>query len=321
MTTHISDSEADRLKARVAWLYFIGGMTQQQIAREMGITRLRVNRLIGQVRTEGAISIKLNLPLAENVALEEALKERFGLLDAAVLPTMPDYADIQRTIGEAAGRMLETHLEHFKGIGVGWGRTLSHAGRCIRSEHSDLTHVVSLMGARTRGSGSNTIEVATSIANVLGMECYYLTAPLYCRSAQVLNALLEDDDLALTMERAERVEVALVACGDLSERSSVMQLGIVQEMQAELLDCGAVGDVLGCFLDAEGRIVDHPLNRTRVALSPEALRDKPVSILASGGRNKLQILHASLRGGYFNHLVTDEETARALVSEQDSDNR
>ncbi len=35
-TTAIEDMDAQQIRARVAWLYFIGGLTQQEIADQLG---------------------------------------------------------------------------------------------------------------------------------------------------------------------------------------------------------------------------------------------------------------------------------------------
>ncbi|MFV0359330.1 MAG: sugar-binding transcriptional regulator [Tropicimonas sp.] len=308
-------SEEEHLKARIAWFYFVGGMTQQQIADQMGVTRLRVNRTIGQVRAEGSVYIDLRLPLADCVMLEEEIRKRYDLEQVLVVPTMDGYGKMQRTIGEAAGQMLQAHLPRHRGLGVGWGQTLSHSVRRICGQKGNLDHVVGLMGAIPHGSGSNTIEVATAMARRLDVECYYLTAPIFCRSAEIREALLGDEDLADAMTKADAAEVALVTCGDLSHHSSVMSLTMVRKALPELEELETVGDILGCFLSADGEIIDHPLNRSIIALSPELLRNKPVSILASGGRNKLPITRAILRGGYVNRLVTDESVARALIYE------
>ena len=37
-------------------------------------------------------------------------------------------------------------------------------------------------------------------------------------------------------------------------------------------------------------------------------------ILAAGGAHKVQVIKAALRRGFVNTLVTDENTARALIS-------
>ncbi|WP_246727728.1 sugar-binding transcriptional regulator [Chelativorans sp. Marseille-P2723] len=308
------DLDTEQLRARVAWLYFVGGMTQQEIANQLGITRLRVNKLIGQARAEGSVFIDIRLPLIECIELADSLKDRYGLEDAVVVPSVPDYLQQQRAIGEAAGLLLESLLPGRQGIGIGWGRTLSFSARRLGEKRLRTSWVVGLMGGVTHGSGVNTFEVSTALAQVLGAECHYLTAPIYCPSPESRNALLthELDDV---MRRAEEAEIALVSCGDLSDRSPVVPIKVVGESLEELKALGSVGEVLGCFMDEDGCIVSHPVNYCIMALPPAKLREKPVSILASGGMRKLKIIRAILRGRYVNRLVTDEAVARSLLAD------
>lgn len=305
---------SDREIARVAWLYFVGGMTQKEIADELDTTRLRVNKIIGQVRTAGLVNIEVRTPLADCVELEERLKLRFNLKGAVVVPALIDPIEQQRTIGEAAGELLNSVIaERDLGVGIGWGRTLSFATRRLAIRPNPNSWVVGLMGGVTRASLTNTFEVAMSVAKALGLECHYLTAPIYCSSPESLEALLHNDEIADVLARTEIADVALVACGDLQERSPIPSLRVVKDNLDELERLGAVGETLGYFLKADGALVDHPLNRSVMAISLEALRQKPVSILASGGLYKARIIRATLVGGYVNHLVTDEAVARVLL--------
>lgn len=306
------DNEA-QLQARAAWYYYLGGMTQQEIADRLGLTRLRVNRLIGQARNEGLVRIDIRLPLAKCVALEEKLKARLGLDDVTVVPTVADADALQQTIGEAAGRVLDSLLKEGTGLGVGWGRTLRAAVRRLTPRRFASSWVASLMGGLTRGSGTNTFEVATEFARVLGAECYYVAAPIYCPSPESRSTLLTHYGLAEVMRRAREGQIALVSCGDLTSRSLLATTHIVSECIADLKRVGAVGDLLGTFLDADGRPVDHPLNGRVMALPPAELKAYPISILASGGSEKLPIMRAILRAGYVRRLVTDEATGEGLL--------
>ncbi|MBV9077334.1 MAG: sugar-binding transcriptional regulator, partial [Methylobacteriaceae bacterium] len=173
--------------------------------------------------------------------------------------------------------------------------------------------VVALMGGLTRGSGSNTFEVSTQLADALGAECYYLAAPIYCPTEESRQALLAHPGIADVMRRARAVDVALLSCGDLSGRSILAGTTIVRDNAAGLAEAGAIGDLLGCFIDADGAAVDHPLNQRVVALPPAELKRLPTAILASGGLNKAGVIGAILRGGYVNCLVTDEDCARAVL--------
>jgi DNA-binding transcriptional regulator LsrR (DeoR family) len=306
------DAEA-QLHARVAWYYYVGGMTQQEIADRLDLTRMRVNRIVGQARAEGMVHIDIRMPLASCVALEEKLKARLGLDDVAVVPTVPDADAQQQAIGEAAGAMLDPLLRDGVGLGVGWGRTLRAATRRLTPRKFAASRVAALMGGLTRGSGTNTFEVATEFARVIGAECYYVAAPIYCPSVESRATLLTHYGLAEVMRRARECDVALVACGDLTKRSLLASTHIVSECLDELRARGAVGDLLGSYLDEYGRPVDHPLNNRVMALPLADLEKIPNTILASGGSEKLAIVRAILRAGLVRRLVTDEATAERLI--------
>jgi DNA-binding transcriptional regulator LsrR (DeoR family) len=308
----LNDAEA-QLHARVAWYYYVGGMTQQEIADRLDLTRVRVNRIVGHARAEGLVHIDIRLPLASCVALEERLKARLGLDDVAVVPTVPDADAQQQAIGEAAGIMLDPLLRDGLGLGVGWGRTLRAAVRRLTPRRFGASRVAALMGGLTRGSGTNTFEVATEFARMIGAECYYVAAPIYCPSIESRKTLLTHYGLAEVMRRARDCDVALVSCGDLTRRSLLASTHIVSECIDELQAAGAVGDILGSFLDEYGRPIDHPLNQRVMALPLSDLKAIPSTILASGGSEKLPIVRAILRAGYVRKLVTDEATAERLI--------
>src|SRR5476651_1435651 len=80
----------EELQARVAWHYYVGNLTQQEIAQHIGSNRVRVNRLLAASRESGMVQITINSRLAPCVALEEALMKRFGLEAAVVVPTGAD---------------------------------------------------------------------------------------------------------------------------------------------------------------------------------------------------------------------------------------
>jgi DNA-binding transcriptional regulator LsrR (DeoR family) len=79
----------------------------------------------------------------------------------------------------------------------------------------------------------------------------------------------------------------------------------------ELRAAGAVGDIVGQFVDARGRPVDHPLNRRAIALPLQHLsRGSMTVVFAAGGAYKTRAIAAVLRGRYASVLVSDEASAR-----------
>ncbi|MBC7738199.1 MAG: MarR family transcriptional regulator, partial [Candidatus Saccharibacteria bacterium] len=56
--------------ARAGWLYYVGGMTQDQIATELGVSRQRAQRLVSRAMAEGLIQVRLNHPIGQCLDLE-----------------------------------------------------------------------------------------------------------------------------------------------------------------------------------------------------------------------------------------------------------
>ena len=74
-----SDPSPQDEAARAGWLSYVGGLTQDQIAAELGISRQRAQRLVSRAREEGLIHVRLHHRIGACLDLETALKDRFGL--------------------------------------------------------------------------------------------------------------------------------------------------------------------------------------------------------------------------------------------------
>ncbi len=87
---------------------------------------------------------------------------------------------------------------------------------------------------------------------------------------------------------------------------------------AELVRKGAVGDVVGRYIDANGAIVDPDLDERTVGLGLDALRTAATSIAVVSGRAKHQVARAIVGSALCTVFVTDEQTAAALLEEKKS---
>jgi DNA-binding transcriptional regulator LsrR (DeoR family) len=82
---------------------------------------------------------------------------------------------------------------------------------------------------------------------------------------------------------------------------------------ARLREQGAVGDVLGNYVDAEGRSVASPHSNRLIGLSVDQLRriETVVAVVSEAG--KLQAINGVLRAGVVDVLIVDEGNARLLA--------
>ena len=313
-TSETTIQNSDQTRARIAWYYYVAGLTQQEISDRLGLARARVNRIVGQLRADGSVVVDIRLPLIGCVALEEQLKRAYGLKSVSVVPSVDDDDQQRRMIGDAAGVLLDGLIADGQCLSVGWGRTLIASIKRLRERKLKGSSVVSLMGGLTRGSETNAFEVSTELARTLGADCYYITAPIYCPSTESREILLTHSGVNEVMARARKSDIAIVSCGDLTPRTNLTTINSVRERLPELEKIGAIGEILGTFLDADGMPVDHPLNHSVIAMPPADLRAIPHSILISGGLYKAPVIKAILAAGYVNCLVTDEAVAQRLVA-------
>ncbi|MDO8354211.1 MAG: sugar-binding domain-containing protein, partial [Aestuariivirga sp.] len=122
-----SDRGAGRVarnRLRIAWMYYVEGLTQNEIADKLGIGRVTVVRNINEALKQREVKIWIEGEIAECFELEVQLKKAFGLREAIVVPEPSSPANVTKAIGVAAGMYITDSLTDDMSIGVGWGATL-----------------------------------------------------------------------------------------------------------------------------------------------------------------------------------------------------
>jgi DNA-binding transcriptional regulator LsrR (DeoR family) len=303
------------LRIRAAWLYYVEGMTQEQVARFMKISRAKVIRLLAGARDGGIVRIRIESRGSEQIALERRLIAKFGLAEVVVVPAPADDAEVATVVGHAAGTYLGDQVRDGMSIGVGWGVTLHMSLKALGARPCERLSVVSLLGGMTHSRAINPSAVARRIADAFGADCYQLTAPVVVANESLRTALWSEPGLRELLERARRVDLAVVSVGDVSEAATLFRENLLpRSALASLKEAGAVGDVLCHFIDDEGKVVDHPVNRRVIAVDLEDLRRVPKIVVAAGGRRKVAAIRAALKATGAEVLITEEAAARGLLA-------
>ena len=317
LTAVIPQDISEDVKTRVAWLYHVEGLTQDEVANKVGLNRSRVLRILSAARLDGTVQIRVTTRLSHCVELERALEKRWGLTQAIVLPTPQDEARLRSIIGAEVGAYTSQALAPNMTIGLGWGKTLSAAVPAIVPRNPDGIRVLSLLGGLTRVSDQNPSEFAWRVAARLGAECYMMAGPVFAPDPVTRDALAAHTGMSDIFLRARSLDMAIVSVGDLTPHSVFREYGLLtSEELASLERAGAIGDVLCHFVDADGNIVDHPVNRRVLAVNPLDLRGTRNIILASGGWHKLGVIRAALKLLLPTVLIVDELVAERLAGEK-----
>ena len=308
-------NEADRLRARAIWLYHIEGSTQNDIATQLGISRVMVVRLLADARRRNEVRISISAPLTELLLLEREMETRFGINRVIVAPFADPEADPVKVIAAAAGNFISHEMKAGMTVGVGWGRTLFNTLPFITGATLENFRVVSLLGGIAAARRFNPAEFAWQFAELFQGEGFLIPAPAVVDCPETKHALLERCGLSAIFEMADKLDVALLSCGGISSLTTSYRTGYLTEAdRRSLIEAGAIGDVLYNFIDENGDLVDHEVNSRVISVNLARLRRTPERVLISGGKDKLVAVRAAIRTVAPTTLILDEQTALALIA-------
>ncbi|MCA0433442.1 MAG: sugar-binding transcriptional regulator [Proteobacteria bacterium] len=303
-----------RNRMRIAWMYYVEGLTQNEIADRLGIGRVTVVRNINEALRHREVKIWIDGAVAECFELEARLKQAFKLVDAVVVPEPSETAHIGKAIGVAAGMYVTDQLTDNFCLGVGWGATLYESLQTLAPKDLKNVEIVSMLGGIVQARRFNPAEFAWQFANTVGADCYLLTAPAVVDSAATKQALIERCGLDQVLDRVEKMDMALLSVGTMSPQSTSFRFGFFSEEERQsLIAARAVGDLLYNFYDASGAIVPHAINERVMSMPVERLRRVPRRVMISGGNDKVDALIGGLRLSAANVLITNERTAEELL--------
>ncbi len=318
MDTALKDAE---ILVEIARMYYEYGLGQQEIAERVGLSRSRVSRMLARAKELGIVQVTISDSYREESELARQLQERFGLKRAVVCPVpRSSRRPLTWHLGQAAARLLREVVRDNDTIGVTGGSTMLQVARALRPARRAGISVVQLEGTLS-GKGESLIhgnEIALLFAKAFGGVPYFLSVPAIVEHGEVKEALVSDRNLSRVLELGKAANVAVFTVGRPDRSSILVEAGYSspQEMEA-LVTRGAVGDLCSRFFAEDGSICDEALDRRTIGLDLEEFARKGFSIAVAGGSHKVAGIRGALRRRFMNVLVTDEATAKELLSLQD----
>jgi DNA-binding transcriptional regulator LsrR (DeoR family) len=319
----LSHETDDALIVRVAWLYYVGGLTQEDTAARLGLHRTRVNRLLSEARDRGLISIAINHESARDIDVEHAIARKFRLEFCLSTPRIGFRATkrnseasrvqgliARRAVGTVGASFLKGKLQNGPiTVGVSWGRTIEQVAIQLSGVRNPRACFVSLLGSLTRNSASNPFEVVQAFAARTDGEAHFLPVPFLADSEADQRVFYSQRIVVDALELARKADLYLISVGELQESSVLHQQRMLSA--SEIRDArakGAVADTLGRLFDIGGEEIPHALSKRTIAIGIEELRGRNV-VLLGAGIEKATAIVSLLRSGIAKGLSLDGDTA------------
>jgi deoxyribonucleoside regulator len=316
----LSAEGRELLMLQAAKGYYDLDRTMADIAKGLGLTRWQVARLLKDAREQGVVRIEIVPRVQRRPDLESRLQRMWGLREAIVVPDAGDESLAMDSVAQAAGQFLAALTPRPSLVGVSWGRTMAAVAHWLPRRWNDGVEVVLLNGAMNiRATSTRTNNIAELFALAGNGRATVLPVPALVGRADTRAVLERDPVIESVLALGREAPVACFGMGGISSDSVLVSSGSIGVDEiARLRKQGAVGDILGRFIDADGAIVDPELDARTVGLDPARLPDKAVSMGIAAGERKHRVVLAALRARLINVLVTDERTAVMALEASDA---
>jgi DNA-binding transcriptional regulator LsrR (DeoR family) len=304
------------LAAHAAWLYYIAGNTQEEIAAKLNVSRQAAQRLVALAVSEKLIKFRLDHPLNHCIVLAEALRDKFGLLLCEVVPSDAGSGDTFNGIGVCAATHLETYLiaRTPTVLAFSSGRTLRSMVEQIPSMNQPQHKIVSIIGNMSHYGRAGRNEVVMHLSDRVGSQAYPVPTPVVATSLEE-RALLQTQRSFLAVKTlAEQAKVTFVGISHIAWNAPLHQDGFINDEEVtELIELGGVGEIAGWAYDRDGNLLQAGTN-SRVASVPLEQPAHRLMVGVAGGVKKTEAILAALRGRLITGLITDEAAAQAILA-------
>ena len=318
-----ADSPDLRLISKVSALYYNHECTQQEIANRLELSRPKVSRLLKQAKEHGIVKIKVSYPKGNFVELESNLEQKYDLNEVLIVESSSDGSEadnslLKSQLGTAAAKHLARTVADNDIIGVTWGTTLQAMVDMMPLVQTNDVHVVQMLGGfGPPEAKAHAMDISRRLSQSLNSGLTLLQSPGIVDSPEIKEVLIADRRVKSAFQLFPKVNKAYVGIGAISTNRVLQKENteVSNDLQQEIYDSNAVGDIGLNFFDSQGKIVKTSLQERFIGMDLNQLKKVKTVVGIAGGKEKLEAIKGVLAGRYIHVLITDNLIAQHLLDD------
>ena len=115
--------QIDQTIHKAAWLYYTHGLRQDEVARQLNISRASVAMYLRKARETGIVNISTSTRMFTDDALAREVEDAYGLASVWVVPHDGHGLDPTAEVPVVGASVFLDLARNGDRIGVAWGRT------------------------------------------------------------------------------------------------------------------------------------------------------------------------------------------------------
>jgi DNA-binding transcriptional regulator LsrR (DeoR family) len=317
--TPSAQSDKRAMLADISLLYYGEGLTQNDIAKRMKVSRATIVNMLREARAAGIVDIRVEGRSLATSTLALDLRARFGLEDAYVATAAADDAPVPhdemlRHLGRVGAIALSQIVEPGDRVGVAWGETIGALADEMVQHDVDAVTVCQMIGSMFTDAVPASEYCAIRIAGKLSARCYTLHAPALASTAEVAALFRAEPTIRQQLDRLKSLDLVVASVGNVRDDTHLARAHIAAPDELEAArEAGAVGVFCARYIDASGHTLRLPPDDRLLASELDDLRRARKRMLVAGGSDKRDATLAAIRGGFATHLCVDRALAVACL--------
>ena len=306
---NISQDKRKRL-AYVARRYYLEDQKQSDIARELGVSRPMVSRLLAEARALGVVEITVHDPETRTARLMERLRRMGSVQGGVLIDDGGDSDGANRLLSEGAVQLLwQLGAQR---LGVGWGYLIGQIVNWLEQNpqtDSPVTDICPLVGNASipaRNYQSN--ENIRLMAQQLGAAPHFLYLPALPESLEEKEVLCSTEVYRQIYRQWETLDTALVNIGDYPSSpdfASLVRYGsLLQEQRA----CGRM---LVYYFNEDGHVIQSEQDFA-IQIPVDVLRRCQNIIGVCSANTSAKAVRGALRSGLLTLIVARSDIIEAV---------
>jgi deoxyribonucleoside regulator len=253
-----ADKRIERM-VTIARMYYEQDMTQNEIAKAMGISRPLVSILLSEAKTCGIVTFQIHDVANAQQLMVNQMQQRFSGIQFHIVPDESSSDATDNLLAKTAFQYCFRRLPNVKNIGIGWGSMLSRMTSVIDETltHSDQTVFPLVGGIRSSYRGYHTNEIVRMIGEKTGSDVHYLYFPAFFDETADLEYIKGMEDFQFINQLWNEMDVALIS---ISNYPSYPDVGVKYRFGNDLMKKNAVGRLLAYYYDIHGNLIDPWIN-------------------------------------------------------------
>ncbi|MFZ7133433.1 MAG: sugar-binding transcriptional regulator [Eubacteriales bacterium] len=315
------------LTVKAAYLYYIKGFSQNQIAKHLNISISTVSRLISKAKEEKIIEFVIKDPFLECIELEHALKDKFLLKDIIVAPNpieekmeekYQDDVDSEKQLVALEGaRYLQRIIKDDDVLGIAFGKTMYHMIHYLNPCQKVRAQFVTLHGSISfLQHDLDVIPLSRRLAMAFGGENKFIHAEGLVSNSNLAKELRKEKNTKNIFELFDRVTIAIIGIGSFypiqDSKLSHGEFMTPDELHA-LQEKDVIGDVALRFFNNQGEECDTEMRERTIGITFEQFKRIPTKIAMVSGAHKTYSVLSALKGGLIDVLIVNYALGKALL--------